>query len=82
MTLKPLFLGVMVALTLTACQKDGDAKPESAQSTQKESAPTDSTKVDTAQAGQPDLSAESAEYKKWVEGQIDLLLGDTQRQVN
>lgn len=78
-TPKALLVGLALVLSLTACQKSED-KAAALQSTE-QSAPaakTDVPKADSAQAG-VDLSAETAEYKKWVEGQIDMLLADSEK---
>lgn len=78
-TPKALLVGLALVLSLTACQKSED-KAAAPQSTE-QSAPaakTDVPKADSAQAG-VDLSAETAEYKKWVEGQIDMLLADSEK---
>ncbi len=62
------------ALLLSACDK-----PSTAQQTPEQPATSATTTTATAPVATNDLSAETAEYKKWVEGQIDLLLADTEK---
>ena len=63
------------ALSLSACDK-----PSTAQKTPEQPAtPATPATTATAPVATNDLSAETAEYKKWVEGQIDLLLADTEK---
>ena len=80
-SLKTLTLASALCVMLTACN-------QGTSDTQNETATTD-TKADTIQSAQPvqdtnqnadaaDLSTETTEYKKWVEGQIDQLLADTE----
>ena len=62
------------ALSLSACDK-----PSTAQQTPEQPATSATATTATAPVATNDLSAETAEYKKWVEGQIDLLLADTEK---
>ena len=61
-----LLIGALMAIS---CGKDTGAK---------ESGKAGTTAGKTAEQGKTDLSKETAEYKKYVEGQIDLLLKDTE----
>ena len=61
-----LLIGVLMAIS---CGKDTGAK---------EGGKAGTTAGKTAEQGKTDLSKETAEYKKYVEGQIDLLLKDTE----
>ncbi len=83
---KRLMVSVLAtAMLLTACQKE-NANTQPAEPTKTETAPS----ADPAQAQAPqaqsseastptaDLSAETAEYKKWVESEIDQLVTGTQ----
>ena len=72
MTLKPLLLALTAILALTACQKPAEPKAE-------QPVQTEPKAEQTAKSAQVDLSAETAEYKQWVEGQIDNLLVDTEK---
>ena len=66
------------ALLLTGCQQ----KPETAAAptATEAAAPTTTTAANASTATSTvDLSAETAEYKTWVEGQIDQLLADTEK---
>lgn len=87
MTPKPLMVALTMALSLTACQKP--AEPTT-QATTQESAHTTAIKDEQSgelvkdeqaitQTAHTDLSAETDEYKQWVEGQIDNLLTDTKK---
>ena len=81
MTLKPLLLALTAILALTACQKPAEPKAEQPVQTEpkaEQSAEPAKTEQ-TAKSAQVDLSAETAEYKQWVEGQIDNLLVDTEK---
>ena len=71
-------VALTMALSLTACQKP--AEPTT-QATTQESAHTTTIKDEQAitQTAHTDLSAETDEYKQWVEGQIDNLLTDTKK---
>ncbi|WP_369713326.1 iron uptake system protein EfeO [Leptotrichia sp. HSP-342] len=57
------------ALMVVSCGKDNASKEEGKAGT---------TAEQTANQGKVDLSKETAEYKKYVEGQIDLLLKETE----
>ena len=57
------------ALMVVSCGKDNASKEEGKAGTMAEQ---------TANQGKVDLSKETAEYKKYVEGQIDMLLKDTE----
>lgn len=57
------------ALMVVSCGKDNAGKEEGKAGT---------TAEQTANQGKVDLSKETAEYKKYVEGQIDMLLKDTE----
>ena len=61
-----LLIGALMAIS---CGKDTGAK---------EGGKASITAGKTAEQGKTDLSKETAEYKKYVEGQIDLLLKDTE----
>ena len=71
-TIYPLMLVAALAVTVAACDKS--AAPE--QSKSPTVAPV------TAPVVSNDLSQEAGAYKKWVEGQIDGLVGDTQKFVD
>ena len=71
-TIYPLMLVAALAVTVAACDKS--AAPE--QSKSPTVAPV------TAPVVSNDLSQETGAYKKWVEGQIDGLVGDTQKFVD
>ena len=60
---------IIGALVVVSCGKDTGAK---------EAGKTGTTAGQTAEQGKADLSKETAEYKKYVEGQIDMLLKDTE----
>lgn len=75
-------LSLALTLALTACQKPAEPKAEQpAQTTDtKAEQPAEPAKTEqTTESAQVDLSAETAEYKQWVEGQIDNLLADTEK---
>ena len=61
-----LFIGALMAIS---CGKDTGAK---------EGGKAGTTAGKTAEQGKTDLSKETSEYKKYVEGQIDMLLKDTE----
>ncbi|WP_314712838.1 iron uptake system protein EfeO [Leptotrichia wadei] len=61
-----LLIGALMAIS---CGKDTGAK---------ESGKAGTTAGKTAEQGKTDLSKETSEYKKYVEGQIDILLKDTE----
>ena len=61
-----LLIGALMAIS---CGKDTGAK---------ESGKAGTTAGKTAEQGKTDLSKETSEYKKYVEGQIDMLLKDTE----
>lgn len=61
-----LLIGALMAVS---CGKDNAGKEEGKAGT---------TAEQTANQGKVDLSKETAEYKKYVEGQIDMLLKDTE----
>ena len=61
-----LLIGALMAVS---CGKDNASKEEGKAGTMAEQ---------TANQGKVDLSKETAEYKKYVEGQIDMLLKDTE----
>ena len=61
-----LLIGVLMAIS---CGKDTGAK---------EGGKAGTTAGKTAEQGKTDLSKETSEYKKYVEGQIDMLLKDTE----
>ena len=61
-----LLIGALMAVS---CGKDNASKEEGKAGT---------TAGQTAEQGKADLSKETAEYKKYVEGQIDMLLKDTE----
>ena len=69
------------ALLLSACDKPSTAQKTPEQPATPATPATTATTATTATApvATNDLSAETAEYKKWVEGQIDLLLADTEK---
>ena len=69
------------ALLLSACDKPSTAQKTPEQPATPATPATTATTATTAtaQVATNDLSAETAEYKKWVEGQIDLLLADTEK---
>ncbi len=81
MTLKPLLLALTATLALTACQKPAEPKAEQPVQTElKDEQSAEPAKTErTAKSAQVDLSAETAEYKQWVEEQIDNLLVDTEK---
>ena len=81
MTLKPLLLALTAILALTACQKPAEPKAEQPVQTElKDEQSAEPAKTErTAKSAQVDLSAETAEYKQWVEEQIDNLLVDTEK---
>ena len=60
---------IIGALVMVSCGKDAGAK---------EAGKAGTTAGQTAEQGKTDLSKETAEYKKYVEGQIDLLLKETE----
>ncbi len=60
---------IIGALVVVSCGKDAGAK---------ETGKAGTTAGQTAEQGKADLSKETAEYKKYVEGQIDMLLKDTE----
>jgi len=60
---------IIGALVVVSCGKDAGAK---------EAGKAGTTAGQTAEQGKADLSKETAEYKKYVEGQIDLLLKETE----
>ena len=64
-------LSVALTVALTACQQSAQPKAEQSANPAKTEQP--------AKSAQVDLSAETAEYKQWVEGQIDNLLADTEK---
>lgn len=64
-------------LMATGCQQKPDATAATAEAASTPAAPV-SANASTA-TSMVDLSAETAEYKAWVEGQIDQLLADTER---
>lgn len=61
-------------LMATGCQQKPDATAATAEAASAPVSANASTTTSTV-----DLSAETAEYKAWVEGQIDQLLADTER---
>lgn len=61
-----LLIGALMAIS---CSKDTGAK---------EGGKAGTTAGKTAEQGKTDLSKETSEYKKYVEGQIDMLLKDTE----
>ena len=69
------------ALSLSACDKPSTAQKTPEQPATPATPATTATTATTATVpvATNDLSAETAEYKKWVEGQIDLLLADTEK---
>ncbi|MFL1732595.1 iron uptake system protein EfeO [Moraxella oculi] len=71
-TVKSTLVIALSALLLTAC---GDNKPA-------ETKTEVSTQTQAEQVSIADLSAETAEYKKWVEGQMDGLVTDTEKFVS
>lgn len=71
---------LVAALLLTACQQE-NTSTQPAEPAKTETAPSaESTQAQSSEASAPtaDLSAETAEYKKWVEGEIDQLVAGTQ----
>ena len=60
---------IIGALVVVSCGKDTGAK---------EGGKAGTTAGKTAEQGKTDLSKETSEYKKYVEGQIDMLLKDTE----
>ena len=60
---------IIGALVVVSCGKDAGAK---------EAGKAGTTAEQTAEQGKADLSKETAEYKKYVEGQIDMLLKETE----
>lgn len=77
MKLTPIALGLFAVLTLTACQEPASPPADTAKVAQSQT-DTATTQAD-APTSDTDLSAETAEYKAWVEGQIDNLLADTEK---
>lgn len=76
-TLKPLAVALAI-VALVACQKGAEeVKQEVAVSEAVASAVQEASQV--MAMGGADLSAETGEYKKWVESQIDQLLADTEK---
>ncbi|MDO4427276.1 MAG: iron uptake system protein EfeO [Moraxella sp.] len=72
--IKSTLIIALSALLLTACGGDKPAQTEAKPETKTEVS-TQSTQANSA----VDLSAETAEYKQWVEGQIDSLVADTEK---
>lgn len=66
-------------LTLTACQKPANEADTSTQTTHTEHHDHDDSHDHDEHHASVDLSAETAEYKQWVEGQIDTLLAETEK---
>ena len=64
-------------LLATGCQQKPDATAATAEAASAPAAPVSANASTTTST--VDLSAETAEYKAWVEGQIDQLLADTER---
>lgn len=64
-------------LLATGCQQKPDATAATAEAASVPAAPVSANASTTTST--VDLSAETAEYKAWVEGQIDQLLADTER---
>ena len=68
------------ALLLTACQKTEQKTDVAAAASSAATAPATNASAVTASAqSSVDLSKETAEYKAWVQTQIDSLLADTQK---
>lgn len=68
---------VGAVLLATGCQQKPDATAATAEAASAPAAPVSANASTTTST--VDLSAETAEYKAWVEGQIDQLLADTER---
>ena len=77
LTPKALLIALMLSLSLTACQNE-DKSTATIQGAETKNAQEDMVKTKDV-ATTVDLSAETAEYKKWVEGQIDMLLTDSEK---
>ena len=70
----------IAALLLTACQKTEQKTDVAAAASSAATAPATNASAVTASAqSSVDLSKETAEYKAWVQTQIDSLLADTQK---
>lgn len=84
---KSLLAVIIATFTLTACQKPADTDQSNATASQpaptaETTAPASSnTETSTASStvSAVDLSKETAEYKAWVQGQIDQMLIDTEK---
>ncbi|MDO4449597.1 MAG: iron uptake system protein EfeO [Moraxella sp.] len=77
MKLTPIALGLFAVSMLTACQEPASPPADTTKVAQSQT-DTATTQAD-APTSDTDLSAETAEYKAWVEGQIDNLLADTEK---
>lgn len=66
----------ILTLTLVACQKPADKPSEPVQPAQTQDGHEHHKTDDDTMV---DLSAETAEYKHWVEGQMEILLEQTQK---
>ncbi|WP_257616109.1 imelysin family protein [Moraxella catarrhalis] len=66
----------ILTLTLVACQKPADKPTEPVQPAQTQDGHEHYKTDDDTMV---DLSAETAEYKHWVEGQMEILLEQTQK---
>ncbi|MDO4700182.1 MAG: iron uptake system protein EfeO [Moraxella sp.] len=75
---KPLALVVAMA-ALVACQKPAEEQTKQEVASVVEAAASAVQAASEAQAVAVDLSAETAEYKTWVEGQIDQLLTESEK---
>ena len=67
------------ALLLTACQKTEQKTEQKTDVAPAASATTNASAVTASAQSSVDLSKETAEYKAWVQTQIDSLLADTQK---
>lgn len=77
-TPKSLLVALALTLSLSACQKPEDKATDAPKTPSSDITKADTTQANTAQTS-VDLSAETAEYKKWVEGEIDMLLTGSEK---
>lgn len=74
--LKPALISIVVIGLLTACQQPTDKPTNTAEPAKAEATSSTNEKTPTTSV---DLTAETQAYKKWVEGEIDLLLTETEK---